>query len=54
MQVGGERRRVQARVAAGEERERLWGRLVEMFPDYEAYRQRTSREIPVIVLSPGA
>jgi F420H(2)-dependent quinone reductase len=54
VQVGGERRQVQARVATGEERERLWGRLVEMFPDYDAYRQRTSREIPVIILSPAA
>src|SRR5947209_5316154 len=49
VQVGSERRRVRARVATGEERERLWISLVEMFPDYDVYRQRTSREIPVIV-----
>ena len=54
VQVGSERRRVRARVATGEERERLWISLVEMFPDYDVYRQRTSREIPVIVLSPVA
>ncbi|HSO97650.1 MAG TPA: nitroreductase/quinone reductase family protein [Solirubrobacteraceae bacterium] len=52
VQVGSERRRVRARVASGEERERLWGRLVEMFPDYDVYRRRTSREIPVVVLAP--
>lgn len=54
VQVGSERRRVRARVAAGAERERLWGRLVEMFPDYDVYRRRTSREIPVLVLAPLA
>lgn len=54
VQVGSERRSVRADVATGEERERLWGRLVEMFPDYEVYRRRTSREIPVVVLSPAA
>ena len=52
VQVGSERRRVRARVASGEERERLWRRLVEMFPDYDVYRRRTNREIPVVVLAP--
>lgn len=53
VQVGSERRRVRARVAGGEERERLWSRAADMFPDYDVYRQRTAREIPVIVLSPA-
>ena len=51
VQVGGERREVVARQASAEERARLWPRLVEVWPDYEAYQRRTSREIPVIVLS---
>jgi hypothetical protein len=31
----------------------LWPRLVEVWPDYDAYQRRTTREIPVIVLSPA-
>jgi F420H(2)-dependent quinone reductase len=53
VQVGGERREVVARRASREEKERLWPRLVEIWPDYETYQRRTSREIPVIVLSPS-
>jgi deazaflavin-dependent oxidoreductase (nitroreductase family) len=52
--VGPERRRVHAREASGEEKQRLWPRLVEMFPDFAAYQRRTSRDIPVIILSPAA
>jgi F420H(2)-dependent quinone reductase len=52
VQVGRERRAVRAREATAEEKERLWPRLVEMFPDYDVYRRRTEREIPVVILSP--
>lgn len=41
---------VRAYVAEGEERERLWKLMVEVWPDYESYRERTDREIPVVVL----
>lgn len=54
VQIGAERRRVTAREATREEKDRLWPRLVEMFPDYDAYQSRTAREIPVIILSPAA
>jgi deazaflavin-dependent oxidoreductase (nitroreductase family) len=53
VQVGGERRKVVARRASPDEKARLWPRLVEIWPDYEAYQRRTSRDIPVIVLSPA-
>jgi F420H(2)-dependent quinone reductase len=53
VQVGSERREVVARQADAEERARLWPRLVEAWPDYEAYQRRTERRIPVIVLSPA-
>jgi proline iminopeptidase len=36
--------------AEGEERERLWRDMVQVWPDYENYRERTDREIPVVVL----
>jgi F420H(2)-dependent quinone reductase len=52
VQVGRERREVRARLASPEEKARLWPRLVEMYPDYSTYQQRTEREIPVIVLEP--
>jgi deazaflavin-dependent oxidoreductase (nitroreductase family) len=51
IQIGAERRRVTARQATGEEKDRLWPRLVEMFPDFAAYQTRTPREIPVVILS---
>jgi len=54
VQVGGERRRVRPRLAEGEERARLWPRLVALYPNYDLYRTRTEREIPVIVLEPTA
>jgi len=53
VQIGRERRAVVAREAAPEERERLWPRLVEMYPDYAVYQQRTDRQIAVIVLEPS-
>ena len=39
-----------ARVAEGEERERLWQLGTRQWPDYDAYQTRTDREIPVVVL----
>jgi deazaflavin-dependent oxidoreductase (nitroreductase family) len=53
IQIGPERRSVTARQATGEERDRLWPRLVEMYPDYEAYQRRTDRKIPLVILSPA-
>jgi deazaflavin-dependent oxidoreductase (nitroreductase family) len=50
VELGHEHRRVRARDAGGEERERLWARMVELYPSYESYRQKTSRRIPVVVL----
>jgi F420H(2)-dependent quinone reductase len=49
----GERRRVRAREAEGEERERLWRRMVEVYRPYAHYQSRTERRIPVIVLEPA-
>jgi deazaflavin-dependent oxidoreductase (nitroreductase family) len=53
VQVGSDRRSVLARQANHEERERLWPRLVEMYPDYAVYQTRTERGIPVVILSPA-
>ncbi len=52
VEVGRERSRWRARIASGEERERLWARLVEMYPAYARYAERTARTIPVVILEP--
>lgn len=41
-----------ARVAQGQERERLWGLMAAQWPNYEQYQARTDRLIPVVVLTP--
>jgi deazaflavin-dependent oxidoreductase (nitroreductase family) len=41
-----------ARVAEGEERERLWRKANEVWPHYDEYAEKTEREIPVVVLEP--
>jgi deazaflavin-dependent oxidoreductase (nitroreductase family) len=43
---------VAASVAEGEERERLWNYLAEVWPAYDDYQAKTEREIPVVVLTP--
>lgn len=50
VQVGSKRVPVRARVADPTERERLWPRAVETYSGYAGYQQRTSREIPLVVL----
>ena len=53
IQVGRERISVRARIAEGEERERLWARADDVNQgQYETYQSRTKREIPVLVLAP--
>ncbi len=53
IQVGSRRRPVHARVAEGDERERLWERVVELYDGYRGYQERTDRQIPLVVLEPG-
>ncbi len=50
IQVLDERIPVRMTVAEGAERERLWKRMTEVWPDYDAYQRRTDRQIPVVVL----
>jgi deazaflavin-dependent oxidoreductase (nitroreductase family) len=51
VQVGWERFGVIARTAVSAERRRLWKVMVDIFPTYDEYRQKTTREIPIVVLS---
>ncbi|HZT84101.1 MAG TPA: nitroreductase family deazaflavin-dependent oxidoreductase [Gaiellaceae bacterium] len=50
VQIKGERFQARARVAQGEERERLWELMNEIWPHYDEYATKTDREIPVVVL----
>lgn len=50
LQVGAERFTAEARVATGEERRELWDKMVEIYPPYQEYQEKTDREIPVVVL----
>ena len=50
VQVGREHRRVHARVATPEERERLWPRVVDNYGGYADYQKRTERQIPLVIL----
>lgn len=52
VQIKGERIDVRARDASGDERERLWTKMAEVWPQYNDYQTKTSREIPVVVLEP--
>jgi deazaflavin-dependent oxidoreductase (nitroreductase family) len=51
IQVKGEVIPVRASTAEGEERARLWSLMTEVWPAYDEYQTRTSREIPVVVFA---
>ena len=51
VQVGAERRRMRARLASVDERARLWPRVKRENPAYAQYEKRTTREIPVVILT---
>jgi proline iminopeptidase len=50
VQILGDRFPARARVAEGEERERLWRMMNGIWRYYDDYQTRTDREIPVVVL----
>ncbi|HXY81337.1 MAG TPA: nitroreductase family deazaflavin-dependent oxidoreductase [Gaiellaceae bacterium] len=50
VQVKADRFRARAHTAEGEERERLWRRMNEIWSHYDEYQTRTERVIPVVVL----
>ena len=50
VQLGRQRIGVRAREANGEERERLWPKAAAYNPHWGRYRERTEREIPLVIL----
>jgi deazaflavin-dependent oxidoreductase (nitroreductase family) len=53
VEVGDRIVEVNARVAEGDERDRLWTRQKEQMPGFAEYEQKTTRQIPVVVLEPA-
>jgi deazaflavin-dependent oxidoreductase (nitroreductase family) len=51
-EIGTETVRLTARVAGGEERDRIWTPWKAANPGFAEYEQKTSRQIPVVILSP--
>src|SRR5262249_41769498 len=52
LQIGGSERPMRARRVSDEEKAALWPRLTAMYRDFEDYQGRTTRNIPVVRLSP--
>jgi deazaflavin-dependent oxidoreductase (nitroreductase family) len=50
VEVDSETFAVVARVAEGEERERIWTKQKAAYPGFAEYEQRTTRSIPVVIL----
>jgi deazaflavin-dependent oxidoreductase (nitroreductase family) len=50
VQVGAERFAARARTAEGDERDRLWSVMTDIWPNFNVYQTRTDRRIPVVVL----
>jgi F420H(2)-dependent quinone reductase len=51
--IDGKRRPVRARIAEGEERDRLWAMACDNYTGYAAYQRRAgARVIPIVVLEP--
>lgn len=50
VEVGGETVEVTARVAEGDERERIWERQKAAYPGFAEYEAKTDRQIPVVIL----
>lgn len=53
VEIRGRRRAMRAVELKGAERERLWPRLLEVWPAWEDYQRRTDRRFPVFRLSPS-
>ena len=54
IEVGSEKFKVRARRADAAEKAALWPKLVAMYRDYDSYQQRTTRDIPVVILEKRA
>ncbi len=54
IQVKGKQIKTTAVTADPQKRTQLWQQLIKTAPAYDEYTQKTSREIPVVILTPKA
>lgn len=52
VQIGADELTVQARTASPEERQRLWVGITATYSGYARYQKKTTRQIPVLILTP--
>jgi len=52
LQVGPEVFPARARTASLQEKPNLWRLMAQIWPDYDGYQRKTTREIPVVILTP--
>jgi deazaflavin-dependent oxidoreductase (nitroreductase family) len=52
VEAGGDTFKARAVVPQGEEYERLYTQMADVYPNFHEYRKKTSRQIPVVVLEP--
>ncbi len=50
VQVGADKFTARARTAGAAEKPRLWRLMAAIWPDYDRYQKRTSRDIPVVIV----
>lgn len=53
VEIGSDNRTFNARIATGDERNKIWDTQKAMAPGFADYEAKTSREIPVVVLEPA-
>ena len=51
IQVGADTFTVRAEIANAEERARYWPKVVEMYAGYDKYQSKTTRQIPIVILT---
>lgn len=52
VQVEGEMFAARARPASAEDKARLWPAMTQIWPEYDSYQAKTSRDIPVVIIEP--
>jgi len=52
VEVGTEKFAVKASIAPESERTRLYAKMVERMPGFAEYEKKTTRKIPVVILTP--
>jgi deazaflavin-dependent oxidoreductase (nitroreductase family) len=51
-EIGNQTVELDARVAEGEERDRIWAAQKAAYPGFAEYEEKTTRQIPVVILEP--